>query len=50
MQHTKQMYISKMYFILSYITTDRHVSVASPTIVRVGYKKTNNTKISAQNV
>ena len=39
-----------MYFSLSYITIDRHVSVASATIVRMAYKITINIKLSAKNV
>jgi hypothetical protein len=36
------MYIKAIHFILLYITVQRHVTVASTTIIRVSYKKTND--------
>ena len=44
----QQMHISKMC--LSYINIHRHVPVASTTIIRVVYKKTNNIQTNVHKV
>jgi hypothetical protein len=41
--------ISKIYFILLYISIHQHFAVDSATTIRVSYKNTNNIKINAQN-
>jgi hypothetical protein len=44
------MYTNTIYFTLSYITIHRHVTVASTSIIRVPYNKTNNIQTNVHNV
>jgi hypothetical protein len=46
----QQIHVNKIYFIVSYVTIQQNVSVASAAIIWVLYKNTNNMQIHAQNV
>jgi len=46
----QQIHTNKIYFIVSCVTTQRLVVVASATIIWVSYKNTKNMQMHAQNV